>query len=266
MPTIRTQQTFTFGSLYQITYGAPLVLKIGTVGIYQHTELAPALKTRVTDSSLNSSALLTRVGDQQDLSAAILASTWVEQVFEPDLVLDDSFVFTSRNTVYNEVRSSTFFTNALYKRLVKLNPELCSWVGKFSISSATETVQLVLENQLLSYTRVMKALSLRNALKEDLGPATSLNYSVRIMLGSSDVTSKIKSASISYNMDSYCGECDITWADWTMFSELDVSSQSYFAKERIEIFTKINDEAEVSQGKFLIEKKKYQCHRRGDNP
>jgi len=88
---------------------------------------------------------------------------------------------------------------------------------------------------------------------------TRIAYEYRVFLDDAliDVTSKIKSCTLSYGIDRYCAEVDITWADYTMYAQVDCSDIPLnYKKERITVFTRIVGVTDwVPQGKFFLEKR-----------
>jgi hypothetical protein len=89
------------------------------------------------------------------------------------------------------------------------------------------------------------------------GLVTRIAYEYKILLDNVDVSDKIKSCDISYGIDKYCGEVDIKWADYSVYSKIDCSNITLnYKKKRIVVYTKITGVTDwVCQGSFYLEKR-----------
>lgn len=96
-----------------------------------------------------------------------------------------------------------------------------------------------------------------NLLPDRQSVAASIEY--KILLDGTDVTDKVASCRITYSLDSYVGELDIDWADWTLYSQVDCSNlKNNYMIERVEVYTRVASNASpiwVLQGKFFLEKR-----------
>lgn len=122
-------------------------------------------------------------------------------------------------------------------------------------SALQETIELsplVIRVDLLSTQIVQTSLRISSSLTSS-GVATSreVNTTYRIYFDNEDVTSKIANCSVVYSKDSFCGQVDITWKDWSLFPQLDPMLLNVnFKRERFSVY--VNN---VLLGRFLNEKR-----------
>lgn len=100
--------------------------------------------------------------------------------------------------------------------------------------------------------------SARNSLLSETS-LTTLSVETRILLDGLDVTNKVASCTLSYSLNSFVGEVDITWADQSMYSQVDCSNiPKNYMIERVEVYTRLTTNQNpvwVCQGKFFLEKR-----------
>lgn len=122
-----------------------------------------------------------------------------------------------------------------------------------STTPTSITTSLVSNSIISTYTRVVKILPVTSLISSALGVITSreANTTYKIYLDGGDVTSKVKSCNVVYSRDSFCGQVDIEWADWSYFTQLDCTDMpNNFKQERFSVY--MND---VLLGRFLNEKR-----------
>ena len=111
---------------------------------------------------------------------------------------------------------------------------------------------LTVRSNITLYTIVQNSTPASSSITGS-GVVTSrrVNTTYRIYFDDTDVTGAILNCSISYSRDSFCGQVDITWKDWSLFSQLDpVDLSSNYKRERFSVY--VND---VLLGRFLNEKR-----------
>jgi hypothetical protein len=115
-----------------------------------------------------------------------------------------------------------------------------------------------LRNNLVSHNYLFITKRFGNNLIPD-ATVTSLQPQYKITLDGVDVTDLVESCNINYSLGSFCGEVDITWADYTLFTDLDISNTDLnYKQERLVVYTRLNSNETPTwmvQGRFFLEKR-----------
>jgi hypothetical protein len=211
----------------------------------------------------NNTPVVSGLGESFDTLDSVFAIRQVIGFFDlqalalSDLVYDiisDSFTFSADNYGFFAATGSHLLEYDLVPiTWMKKDADGNAIVLRYNIRARVDT-SIDLHYEILEMTPVTKALTLNFAM---LSGSVEISYDLRVtdLINGTEFTGKIKDITITYSIDQYCGECEITWLDWTLFEVFDVANQDYFGKLRLRVETKMGNDPWVSQGDFLIEKR-----------
>lgn len=155
------------------------------------------------------------------------------------------------------ITARTFFVKNFYGSLLRIENDIAEsvWLGR--PGNLLKGIPVSVNINELNTFYVTKRIF--NSIHPPVG-TTNVSIEYIVLLDGENVTDKVASCTISYSMDSYVGDLDITWADYSLYDRIDCTNigTSSFMVERIQVYTRVASDDNpvwVSQGKFFLEKR-----------
>jgi hypothetical protein len=258
-----TSDEITYGPNFnRIAEGNYITGSDAVAGGYYRERIAPDIPASGTD---------TVAANFYKLGTASSSATLTDSVLRThEAILRQNF----QNTIFNTLALTQPVTYRVgYARLFIGQNVMYSFASPMSMVRTFNRSALTIENNIRTFV-ASSSFRMYNSFKDSVwvdGPSQKLwvtifdpatspvagnSYTYQILLDDIDVTAKVASCKITYGIDKYCGEVDITWADYTMFDLVDCSNITQnFMHERLTVYTSRNGEPAVCQGTFFLEKR-----------